>query len=260
MKKIIALTQFYSKSLLKQKATQLMVLLTVLFIGVSFLVSDINIATRFKLFEDVLLTSQMLLLHMSALFYTFEFLQNERLGGLYVLPLSTSMSRFQYLISVFLMIKMVLVMFLGVLLIVDSAVLYLLEGTIRFEVLWQLFLYFLSAQLLAFLIVMFSQYVSIMNSMIYALTLYFMGNALDELYYYAYTWKNNVLLQNIYDVLIYVVPNFSIFDKQGLVVNNSVYDTSEMYFEPLLYIIISVVIVFNIALYKFKRKALRLGE
>jgi len=260
MRQIIALTKFYSLSLLKQKATQVMILLTVVFLGISWLISDVNIATKFKLFEDVLLTSQMALLHLSAMFYTFEFLQKERIGGLYVLPLSTGMKRSHYLLSVFLMLSTALVLFLSILMVIDALVLYVVEGSLRVEVLWQLVLYFFSAQLLAFIVIMFSQYVSIMNSLTYAITLYFMGNALDELYYYAFILKKNELLQQVYDVLLFIIPNFSIYDKQGIVVNQSIYLNSELYLEPLLYTLIVTVIIYNLALFKFKRKALRLGE
>jgi hypothetical protein len=258
--KILLLAHFFMKSLLKQKATIVMSLLTTLFLSIAWLLSDMNIGAVFKLFEDVLLTSEMFLLHLSAIFYAYEFLQKERIGGVFVLPLATGMKRSHYLLAVLLGQWSMLLLFAMILLILDTLVLFMVEGTFVWMVLWQLILYVLSSMMVSLLIILFSQFVSIMNAVIYSMTLYFLGNALDELYLYAYFIHIDPLLQKVYHILEFLIPNFALFDKQGIIVNRSVESTSVTILEPTVYFLIATTIIFLITNWKFSRKALKVGE
>ncbi|WP_200762664.1 hypothetical protein [Nitrosophilus alvini] len=260
MKKIFSLTSFFSKSLLKEKATILFVLLAVIMIVIALGISDIDIARKYKLLEDVLLTSQMFLIHIAALFYTFDFLQKEKALGLFVLPLSTGLSRQRYLFSVFLtLLLMIFTIFVSFFLI-DAVLLWVLEGAFAYEVLWQLFLYTLSAVILSFSIVMFSNFVSLMNSVIYSVALFFVGNGLDEFYVYAHYIKKSPFLEKISEILYFTVPNFSLFDKQGIVVNRALIDAKEFFLYPTVYFVILSLLFFVIALLKYQKRVLRFGE
>ena len=215
MIKILSLAKFFSKSLFKEKATLLFIILAIIMIIIALSLSDIDIARKYKLLEDVLLTSQMFLLHIAAIFYIFEFLQKERTLGLFVLPLSTNLKRRDYLISIFLTISFMIFSIFLSFFIIDSLLLFVLEKEFLLEVLWQLFLYTLSSVILSFLIIMFSNYVSLMNSLIYSVALFFIGNGLDEFYIYSHYVKKESFLQTLSSIFYYIFPNFSIFDKQN---------------------------------------------
>ncbi|WP_281951441.1 hypothetical protein [Nitrosophilus kaiyonis] len=260
MNKIFSIIKFFSKSLFKEKATILFVILAVVMIVIAFGLSDIDIARKYKLLEDVLLTSQMFLLHIAALFYSFEFLQKERSLGLFVLPLSTGLSRQYYLISVFLtLLFMVFSIFLSFF-VIDTILLWILEKKFVFEVLWQLFLYSLSSIVLSFLIIMFSNFVSLMNSIIYSVALFFIGNGLDEFYIYSHYIKKEKILENLSSFFYYIFPNFSIFDKQAIVVNRGYIDFGDFFVYPVIYFSILSLIIFSITLLKYKKRVLRFGE
>ena len=259
LKIIQALAHFFIRSLLKQKSSFVLVILVVLMLVLAYLASDINIGKTYKLFEDLLLSSQMFVLHIMALFYSFEFLQKERLNGLFILPLSTSLSRSSYLMSVFLA-QLELIGLLGALFIgIDFLALWLVEGSVAWLVILQIFLYILSAILLSFLILMLSQYVSIMNSMIYAVTLFIIGGGLDELYVYVFYLHPELGLETMTKVLYYGFINFSLFDIQSVVVNRSLFELNKI-IEPLIYFIILTLIIFSLANMKFSKRVLKTGE
>lgn len=257
--RIQALTWFFMRSLLKQKASYVLVILVVLVIVLAYAASDINIGKTYKLFEDLLLGSQMFVLHVMALFYAFEFLQKERLNGLFILPLSTALSRRAYLMAVF-GAQAKLIVLLGTLfMVIDAFSLWLVEGEIVGMVLVQVALYMLSAMLLGFLVLMFSQYVSIMNSMIYGVTFFVIGGGLDELYIYVFEMHPELNLQTLTLIIYYGFVNFSLFDIQSVVVNRSVFESYRI-IEPLIYMVIMSKIVFFLALFKFQKRVLKTGE
>ncbi len=260
MKKITALALFFVKSFLKQKATTLYLVMTVAFIALAWSVSDINIAKKYKLFEDIVLISQFFLLFVAAIFYGFEFLNKERIAGIFVLPLAMGVSRRAYLLSVVMGLWMMLSILGGMLLLIDALLFYFIEGAVNGLLLWQVFLFLLSSYLVVLLIILFAQFVSVMNSIIYTLTFYFLGNGLDELYFYAYHLKVNETLQTVYSVLIYIIPNFALFDKQGIVVNEAAYSVYSMFVQPVVYTLIASVILFSIAVMKFEKRALKVGQ
>lgn len=256
----LALARFFMTSFIKQKSTMLFGVLAVALIVLSYSVSDINIAKKYKLFEDLVMLSQGFLLHLAAFFYTFEFLQKERSVGIFVLPLATQMSRRSYLFSVVLALFGMLILLGSLLIGIDLLMLFFIEDKVHFLVLWQLLLFIFSASLLVILMVLFSQFVSVMNSVIYAVIFYLLGNGLDELYYYAYYLKPQEWMQHIYCVIIYLIPNFSLFDKQGMIVNHAHYENFDLFFAPLIYWIIACMILFAIASLKFEKRALKVGQ
>ncbi len=260
MKKVFSLVKFFSKSLFKEKATTLFILLAVIMIVIALGLSDIDIARKYTRLEDELLTCQMFLLHAAALFYAFDFLQKERTLGLFVLPLSTGLSRRGYLLGQFLTIMfMVFTIFVSFFMI-DSLLLYLLEKEFVYQVLWQLFLYTLSAILLSFFIILFSNFVSLMNSVIYSVALFFIGNGLDEFYVYAHYIKKEQFLEKISTLFYYLIPNFSYFDKQAQVVNRALIGKEEFFLYPVIYFFMLAVLIFFVSYIKYQKRVLRFGE
>ena len=91
-------------SLLRQKITSFFLITTIFLIGIGTLMSTVDIGIRFRLFENILLASQTLLIHLFAWIYTFEQWRKEFSQNLFVLPLSTDISRFQYLVGRYLVL------------------------------------------------------------------------------------------------------------------------------------------------------------
>lgn len=259
MRAIVSLSLFYFKMLLKQRATQLMIVLAVVLNFVAWLLSDVNIAQRFKLFEDVLLASQLFLLHLLALFYVFEFLQKERLGGMFILPIASGIQRKAYLLVQFFTMALVVWLFLLSLLFIDAISLLLIESSWRLALLWQVALYGISAYFLAISVIVLSYYVSVMNAIIYALAIYFLGNGLDELYAFAFHYHPDVWMQRLYSVLIYIIPNFSLYDHSSAVVNRAVVQWFDFVWHPVLYASALAVVLYFLAWWKFSKKALKVG-
>lgn len=261
MKKILALSSFFSISLLKQKASNLFVILAVLMIVVAYLFADIDIASRFKLFEDLLLTSQMGLLHLAAVFYMFDFLQRDNSHGIFILPLSTNLTREQYLMSIFMTLFRLLATLFFIFMVLDVGMLFFIEETFRISFLWQLFLFTFSSLLLGSMVIMFSQYVSIMNAVIYSITVFILGSGLDELYIYVnYIGEVSDLSKTVGSALYYILPNFSQFDIQSKVVNLSSLDIYKDVMYPLIYAIGLFLIIYLLSAYRYKKKVLKVGE
>lgn len=260
MKKIFVLSLFFTKSLLKQKASLLLVLLSVVSILISLSVSNIDIAKEHKLFEDLLLTSQMFLLHLAALFYSFEFIQKERSHGIFVIPLSTGLKRWKYLLATFTTQVFLLMTLFVSFALLDFLTLFIVEKIPNFMILWQLILYVMSSIILSFMIIMFSQFVSVMNSLIYSVVFLLVGGALDELYYYAHFIVKDKNFENISTVLFYIFPNFSLFDHQGEIVNQAYLDVSTVIIFPSVYFLLLSLLTFSVSLSKFTKRALKFGE
>lgn len=260
MRAIFYIVKFYAKSLFKHRATLLFLLLAALMLIVAFLLSDVNIAVRHKLFEDVLLSSQMFLLHLAAVFYAFDLFSRDRVQGLFVLPLASGVKRELYAISlmgtVIFMVAWLLLLFLGI----DSLMLFLLEGTVPAIILWQLMLYLFSAVLLIVLIYCMSQLVAVMNAVIYGLMFFMIGSGLDELYLFAQKMQEDVSVQILAKFLYYVLPNFSHFDIQSLAVNRTFTEWYTVYLFPVLYFVGYTGVLMAIALHQYRKKALSVGN
>lgn len=248
MNKVISLTLFYCKILIKNRATPLFGTIALASLVIAYFLSNVNIVIRFKLFEDILLTSQAYLLILCALFYTFELLTRDKISGFFILPLSLGVERNEYLLTLFIaplgILFFLFLAFLGV----DFLFLYFIEGEVHLGILYQLYLFFLEAALFSMIMTLFAQYVSIMNSATYALLLYLIGNGLDEL---KHLFGDNIAITTLY----YLFPNFSFFDMQSLVVNRLPL-VSASYIFPTLYFIAYTSLIYGIAYAKYKKKVL----
>jgi len=260
MKKVLILTIFFTKSMLKERATTIFTILAIFIMIISLSLSGTNIGFRFKLFEDILLTSQGYLFLISSVFYAFTILNKNSSMGLFVLPLSAGISRVNYLASLFLSIAFITGVIFIIFLLLDASFLFAIEGGIPLPVLWQLFLFYLSSLLVSSAIIALSNYVSLTNSILYAISLFVIGNALDELYIYSHYADIGKNFAFVSELLYCLFPNFSVFDFQGAVVNRAEYRVYDMFALPVLYFIVWASIFFLAAYARFKKKALTVGR
>lgn len=260
MSKIVTLSFLIAKSLYKEKASYLFGVLAGVIMLLSLALGGTRIGEKYKLFEDILLTSQGYFFIVAALFYGFLQLSRDRSLGLFVLPLGNGMSRDAYLLSqMFASVWMMTVLFI-LFFLLDTVMIFFVEGSVYPGLLWQLFLYFLSAQLVAFFVMTLALYVSLTNAALYALVLFFIGNALDELFVYANFIAPDPLFGKAAWMLYYLFPNFSLFDLQGVVVNRRSVELWSGVMLPLFYFVIWAGICFLASLSRFQKKALTLGD
>lgn len=260
MKKIFALVFFFTKSMLKERATTVFTILALFFIFISLSLSGTNIGFRYKLFEDILLTSQAYLFLISSIFYAFTILNKNINMGLFVLPISAGISRFSYLLTLFLSLASITGVIFIIFLLLDGVFLFFIEGEVVFAVLWQLFLYFLISVLVSSLIIALSNFVSLTNSIIYSISLFMIGSALDEFYLYLNFIAKDTISAPFAGVFYYILPNFSIFDFQSAIVNRAPLEIYDFFILPILYFVIWIAIFFVLAYTKFKNKALIVGR
>ena len=260
MSRIVTLSRFFAKSMIREKASYLFGVLAVAILVVSLGLSGTDIGFRYKLFEDILLTSQGYFFIVAALFYAFMALSRERNLGIFVLPLANGMRRCEYLLALMFSLVWIISILFALFFLLDMLFLYGVEGTIYPPVLWQLFLYYLVACMVAFLIVSLSHYVSLTNAVLYALAFFLIGNALDELYLYAWFMTDSPFLQQLSSVLYYLLPNFSLFDLQGIVVNRHGADIWQAVGLPLAYFTVWSALLYGLAWVRFRKKALSVGS
>ena len=198
---IYFLSRFNAKILLKNRTTPLLLSISFASVVISLLLADINISIKHKLFEDILLISQGYILLFCSIFYTYELILRDRLKGLFVIPLSLGVSRGEYLISIFISPALLVVsMFFGFL-VIDIVFLLFIEDGLYLPLLYQLYFHLLSALLVGFFIVMFSNFVSLLNSLTYSFVIYLIGQGLDELYIY---FDGHIFSK----ILYFCFPNF----------------------------------------------------
>lgn len=258
IKNITALTLFFTTSLLKEKANWLLLFFALLSALASLSISHIDIALRFKLFEDLLLATQSSLLIIAALFYSFTLLQKERSQGIFIVPLSCGVGRFNYQISIFKAIISTLFLIFLMFFLIDIAMLFVIEGVFRVEILIQLFLYFLAASMLASIVVFFSRFVSTMNAALYGAILFFIGNGLDEFLIYT-EGEGGKELTLVAKTLFILLPNFSLFDYQSIAVNRLALNYGDVVLSVLYFFAYVGFIIFATA-WKFSKKALKVGN
>lgn len=234
-------------------------ILGILLLIVTYALSDVNIAVKFKLFEDVLLSSQMLLFHLAALFYAFELLSKDRHQGLFVLPLSTGMGHGSYLFSLWGGISIMVTILWGLFALVDVGILFLIEGEVHLLIIWQLFLYLLSALLVTALVVAGSRYVPSLNALIYAITFWMVGGGLDELLLFAEK-GDSAALYFLASGLFYIFPNFSFFDFQSMVVNRAPLDAYAFYLFPIIYFLTATFLILMLGWLQYRKQALHVGD
>jgi len=257
IKKIYALSLFLTRSLLKEKANYLLLFFALLSVALSLSLSQTDIALKYKLFEDILLSTQSSLLLIASIFYTFTLLQKEKMQGIFIIPLSMGISRFLYQASIFKALGITLFLLFLLFFITDAVIIFVIEGSFRTPVLIQLFLYYIAATFLSYIIVLFSRFVSVMNASLYGVILFFIGNSLDELAIYA---KNSdAVLFYVSKLLFVLLPNFSLFDYQSQVINHSDLEGGSILLS-IFYFFTYSYFIFFVTYTRFKNKALKVGD
>lgn|GEM_PF-1133043 len=206
------------KSLLRQRITPFMLVLGGLFMGLGLLLSSVDLGVRYRLFENILLSAQIFLLHALAWLYLFEVLRQEQALNLCVLPLSAGIPRAHYYAAKFLGVLGIVLLYGLFFVLVDALLMWLIEGQWRVPVLLQVSLFVVSAVLAMALLWFFAAFVSPINAVIYSILLWFIGHGLDELWIVV-SQQLGGLAMFVVTAGYYLLPNFSFFDLMSLTVN-----------------------------------------
>lgn len=259
MKRSLALARFLTAGLLRQHALRGVVVFALLFLGVAAVLGPVNLGAPFKLFEDVLLATQTGLLHVTALLFAHTLIHKERPGGVFVLPLSTPLTKGGYLAGQFAALAAGTLLFTAALALTDAAALLLVERALPWPVLWQLFLSGLSAALLGLLSLTLARFVSPMNAFLYALALFAVGSGSDEFLLFA-QGEGTPLLEGIASGVYHLAPNFSFFDFGSEVANRRETACFDFCLFPLLYFAGAALLLYAAARFRLERKAMLLGD
>ncbi|MEF3191689.1 MAG: hypothetical protein K6347_03940 [Campylobacterales bacterium] len=260
MRAVASLAFFLARSLLRQRATLIFLLLSLAMIGLSLSLGELNIAVPFRLFENVMLASQAYLLVIASVVYLFETLSKERLGGFFVLPLSTPLSRDGYLLALIGGIAIAIGLLLGLYLVADGLLLWLIEGEkANYWILVQLFNHALAALLVTIVGLTTSQWVSSMNAIIYTLLFYMIGQGADELWLFSQQEKDE-MLHIVAWVVYYLLPNFSRFDHLSLILSQDGCNLRELLVYPILYAMAWGWALYLVASWKFRKRSLLVGR
>lgn len=252
---MLGVIYFFVQNSLKSKTTTLFILLCALLVVISLLLSGVDIVVKHKLFINFLLTTQSYMLHLVALFYAYDLLFKDRVLGAFVIPISSGLSRDAYLLSLMLSLLFLVGILFTIFFCINTISFIFILGEIRFELLLQLFLYFLSASMLAMFTILFSLYVSLFNSLIYSVILFFIGNSLDELLLFA---SKGDFFEKVSLALYYLIPNFSLFDFQSEVVSNLFIPYYEL-LAPIVYFVAIFLLIYTLASRRYKTKVLDVG-
>jgi len=207
-------------SLMRQRLTPLLLGFAAFGVAVALLMSTVDIGVRFRLFEDLLLAAEGLLLHALALLYGFDLLRRDQADLLYILPLSTTLGRSRYLVARFLGVVAGVFAVTLVMLLLDTALLAAVEGAVRPAFLGQVALFGMSAGLLAALVFALAQVTSPLGAVLYAAAFWVAGNGLDEAYLFAGQHLPSFGMLAV-KVAYLLLPNFSLFDLTSMVVNGA---------------------------------------
>ena len=242
MNRIFTTSIFLSKIFIKERVFGLFILFSILTIAISIGLSGIEDKTD-RLFRDITLALQSFTLHLVALFSTLLYLEKERRGGVYIFPLSSGLSRDSYFLS--LNLSRVIVLSIPTLFFFVVNWSYSIVSGRELSLNFHLLLLFTSSLLLSSLFLTIAQYVSPLKSLVYAITIFFIGNSLDEVYIYGYILKEDETMQIVYQVLSRVVPNFYIFDS------------NEIGFKNIAHITIQFGIIYILGVVKFRKRILK---
>lgn len=244
------LTRFFARSLLRGGLIKGVLFLLVLSLLVAFALSDIDMGDHAnKLFLDLLLISEAFWLHALVLLWAYELGKNEQLLKLARLPLSTPLNRASYEISCFLALLLAFAPIAGLLLALDLIVASPL-------VIWQLFLYELSALLGGFLVLTLSRFFSPVSAVLYAAALIMIGNGLDELYLYSQLKSTGAFVGALGETLFVVLPNFSLFDHQGEAVSGYLNSLAGFYAYPIAYAAVLGAALLALSVWRFRRSVI----
>jgi hypothetical protein len=245
MKDIFTQSLFITKSLIVAKSTLLLFLFTLLGLAIASLFIQTDIGENGRFFSDILLSFESILMHLSALLYAYELRQKEHRGH-YLLLLIKNSSRLNYSKQLFFATFMINISLFILFLLLNT--IFTLLSTHSVDLLYPLLMHFLSASLLAFLLLTISQKIALINAFFYTLMLFFLGSTLDELLLYSYSQSE--LFQNFSTLIYYIFLNFSLFDNASLnAVNN---------WQILLYYFVYSTILFLISYSLFKNRVIQL--
>ena len=244
IKKIITLTGLFFKIAIKQKTTPLFFIVAILSIAISSSISGIDIGDKAdRLFIDITIFIQSSILTLIAIFFSLNYLEKERSGGIFIIPLSSGVNRKLYFIS--LILSQITILFTIFAIFFGVDVIYISLFQIDSILIYQLFLSFLSSIVLATLMIMIGEYTTPLKGLVYTIIIYFIGNGLDELYLYSYQLKSDEVLQILYEILSKIVPNFYIFGETKI----SIY--------PFFHTVTQILILSILGYLKFKNRVLK---
>jgi hypothetical protein len=234
------------KTALREKLSPLFLSLALLSTLLSLTLSGVDIGEDGRLFRDITLLFQGTLLHIVAIFYSINYLNKERRGGVFIFPLSSGVDRGVYLLSVNLSIIFIISTLSLSFLFFDLLTALFLEYTL--SILFSLSLLTLSASLLSTILIALAQYVSPFKALIYTIAIFIVGNGLDELYFYAYKLEPDQTLQTVFEVSSIIFPNFYLFDS------------NEVVFKPVAHFTLEATIFFLIGYLSFRGRVLRVED
>lgn len=254
MNNCLALARATLLSLLRNRLTSFTLVLLVAFTALSLLMSTVDAGIRIRLFENILISVQTFLLYAVSWLFAFDLLRREQQELLYVLPLSTGISRSEYLCGRFLGLVFFLVILGACLLFLDALLLLVVEENIVMDVLLQIALTMCGAVLAAALVFALAVWTSAFAAVIFAVMLWVIGHGLDELIVFA----DQQLPAGAFHVsqgLYYLLPNFSITDMSTHVLNRLPMSW-QAWLLPALYCLGYSALIMALACQAFHKKAL----
>ena len=241
-------------SLLRNRLTTFLISLMVMFTLLCVVISTVDAGVRFRLFENLMLSGQALLLYGFAWLYSFEILRREQSDLLFMLPLSTGIARSDYLIGRFLGLSLVIMILGGCFVLLDAILMFWLEGAFIWQPLMQIVITTFGAILAAAIVFCFGVITSAFSAVIYSLLFWLIGHGLDELYLFA-EQQMSVVAQSITKLFYYLLPNFSLTDLSTTALNR-LPSTSWDWIFPMIYSLGYSAILLLIASSLYRRKAL----
>lgn len=212
---IISLTTLFFKASIKTKTVILFFIVAILSIAISSSLSGINMGDgNNRLFVDSTIFIQSSILTVVAIFFALNYMEREKRGGIFIIPLSSGISRKIYFLSIIISQASILITIFLTFLIINFLYIFIFE--IDFLIIYKLILNLLSSIILSTLLITIAQYVNSFKAVIYTILIYFIGNGLDELYIYSFQLKPDETLQIIYQIISNIIPNFYIFDNDNI--------------------------------------------
>lgn len=253
---VLAITTF--RSCKRQKITTFLLIIIGLSIALGLLMSTVDIGIRFRLFENILISTQIMVIHGLAWIYAFEVMRRETYCGLFVLPLSTSLKRHHYILGKFIGINMIIGLFCLLMVFLDFTLLSIIEHQFRLPILWQIILSFFSAFMTVSLFYFFSTITSAVQALLYTISCWFIGHGLDELYLFVTQNALETIKPLIY-ALYLIFPNFSFFDMTSEVLATQTLNQQQVFFPVIYSLGYSSLLLFFTAR-NFKQKSLLHSE
>lgn len=241
-------------SLLRNRLTAFLLSLMLLFTLLCLVISTVDAGIRFRLFENLMLSGQTLLLYGFAWLYSFEVLRREQSELLFMLPLSTGISRTSYLVGRFMGLALV-ILALGIcFILLDTILIFWLEKTFVWQLLIQILITTFGAILAAAIVFCFGVFTPAFSAVIYSLLFWLIGHGLDELYLFA-EQQMSAFAQTSTKVFYYLLPNFSLTDLSTVALNRMP-STSWDWIFPIVYSLGYSALLLTIASIIYQRKAL----